>query len=369
MDNSYKIIEQMILQEMDYRGSRQQPKKQKSKEEIEELRVRVKNFEVYMKRIFDFDLTQRVGKEDGMASQRQFGELLLSGLGPLGASYEEKLKNLQAILNSRTTEVNVSGLFSALTIAKMMNTLLYDMNQRKAGNAFEVFMAVLMGGSIEETYGPSDTGDRKEDFDIIDLTAPAGNGVERYSLKFVKSSAFAFKGSPFNMMNEVIKNGYVNYIFCMKNETDDRKKVSLTFKKFTISKEKFREVNIDYLKNYRFLDSFDKGNVVEDSKDMYFGAKKSVNTSLSLFDIQTVATLEIGLDSLRDLLNSSKEGYITLLMNALGNLNDTSENLARFIYTDDVESGARAKQGAEKLATNVESALTKRKEKGVSDAK
>jgi len=356
----------MILQEIEYRGSRQQQQKQENEEE--QLRIRVRNFEGYMKRIFDFDLTQRVGKKEGMASQREFGELLLSGLGPLGSSYEDKLRNLQAILNSGTAGANVAGIFSALTVAKMMNVLLYDMNQRKAGNSFEVFMAVLMGGSIEETYGPSDTGDRKEDFDIIDLTAPAGNGVDRYSLKFVTSRAIAFKGSLFNMMNEVTKNGYVNYIFCMKNKTDERAKVSLTFKKFTITKEKFRQINIGYLRQYNFLELFDAGKAIEDSRSIDFGAKKSVSTSLNLFDVETVATLEIGLDSIRNLLNKSKEGYVSLLLKALENLNDTSENLARFIYTDDVDSGTKAKQGAEKLAASVESALTTRREKGVGNA-
>lgn len=354
----------MIVEAMENNSRYRSPRSAKPEIEPVHLQKRIEKFENYMKKIMEFDITQRIGKEEGGATGREYGQLLLAGLGPLGSTYEQKLQNLQNILSGSQTGGTSEQLFSALTVAKMMNKFLYDMNQRKAGNAFEVFMAVLMGGSIEETYGPSDTGDRKEDFDIVDLTAPASNGRERYSLKFVSGKAISFKGSLFNMMNEILKNGYVNYVFCMKNNPKDRTSVSLTFKTFTIDKAKFREINIGFLRQYGLLEKYDAGKPVkaEDFPKAGFGLMKSYDTSLNLFDVKTVATLEVGMDNISNLLKTSVTGYSKILMDSLDNLNQTAENLTKFIYADDIISGEKASDSAGKLKASLETAITTRKQ-------
>jgi len=369
MDNSYKIIEQLILQEMEYRGSRQQPQNDPTEEK--KLRERIRIFEEYMKKILTFDLTQRVGKEEGMASQREFGQLLLAGLGPLGTTYEEKLKNLQLYLDVGSVTATPAQIFSSLTVAKMMNTLLYDMNQRKAGNAFEVFMAVLMGGSIEETYGPIETGDRKEDFDIIDLTAPASNGRERYSLKFVSGKYDTFKGSLFNMMNEIAKNGQITYVFCLKSEQAKRKDVFLTFKKFTITKDDFLRVNMAYLRENGFLESFMADKQISDSsikRSDFIKVKRSFELSLSQYDVVEIAKLQIGIDNISYLLKNGLSEYSKILMKVLDSLNITTENLVKFIYTDDVASGIKAQQESTKLTSGIETSLSMRTKRGTNNA-
>ncbi len=361
MDNSYKLIENMIVEAMEDERRYRKPKPAKTETDTVQLQKRVEKFESYMKKIMEFDTTQRIGKEDGGGFGREQAELLLSNLGGSGQTYEQKLQNLQNILNGVDSNSTPAKLFTAITVAKMMNKFLYDMNQRKAGNAFEVFMAVLMGGSIEETHGPVNKrkGD-KGDYDIIDLTAPTSNGRERYSLKFVTEKAFAFSGNLFNMMNEILKNGYIKYVFCIKKDQTDRKSVSLIFKSFTIDKEKFKEVNIAYLRRNKLLQKYEEGKPIapNDSYDMY----TTYETSLALFDIETIATLKIGLDNISTLLSNSVTGYTKILMDSLDNLNQTSENLTKFIYADDISSGEKASDSASRLQTSISTAVSTRKQ-------
>jgi hypothetical protein len=88
--------------------------------------------------------------------------------------------------------------------------------------------------------------------------------------------------------------------------------------------------------------------------------KKAYDTSLNLFDVKTIATLEIGMDNISNLLKTSVTGYSKILMDSLDNLNQTAENLTKFIYADDVNSGKKASETAGILKTNIETAVQQR---------
>jgi DNA polymerase III sliding clamp (beta) subunit (PCNA family) len=99
-------------------------------------------------------------------------------------------------------------------------------------------------------------------------------------------------------------------------------------------------------------------NVLPILEDFLFEIEKN-KLSVVATDLETVMKIQLDIEA-------KDSGRVCIpakiLMDSLDNLNQTAENLTKFIYADDIISGEKASDSAGKLKASLETAITTRKQ-------
>jgi hypothetical protein len=381
MNDSYRLIESMIRQAMQEQA---QVIPEDTKLDIEKY---VADFRESFKAVSTFELTDRVGAD---INNREYESLLVSSIQ--GNTFEEKIKYLSSILSSVGGSYTIQEYLSAMTFAKIAHKLIYDTNYRRSGYAFETLMAVLIGGTTTSKYGLEKG---SEDFDIVDLTKDTDIGQSRYSLKFVNEGAIELKANIINMYDEIKRNGFLEYVFCVKqniespNQVSGKDGLSLVFKKVVFDETKFFRIYGKLIDDLGIKEQLLNGQPIAYTPDMrrrfkyHIESKKTalfkpssyltkndkneslitvVLNGINLLRPQTIATLNISKQNISTMFNTSKNNLLKDYYRIFIYLSNLTNFTNKFVYGNGdsqpvLDSADKLKKQVEKVV-ELESSAT-----------
>ena len=151
-----------------------------------------------------------------------------------GATFEDKLANLNAILTEGAANDNLSQIISTMVICEILSSILRDFTESAGGFIFEGFLAGLFGGKSIQIYSPEDIeGMDASGKPITDVIL----GDKHYSLKLLGPTT-GVKGSFQNMVNHFKSIDHIVYLDARRVNQDQ----GLEFLEFEITLDNFVDV-------------------------------------------------------------------------------------------------------------------------------
>ena len=151
-----------------------------------------------------------------------------------GSTLEEKISNLNSVLEDANPDVTIGQLLSTMVITEILSAIVTNFTESAGGFIFEGFLAGLFGGKSVQIVDPKDIeGMDAAGKPITDVVL----GGRHYSLKLLGETT-GVKGSFRNMVNHFKTVNHVVYLDARRIGKDQ----GLQFGEFTITLENFLDV-------------------------------------------------------------------------------------------------------------------------------